>query len=55
MKIKLIELADNDIEVILRSLGKEKASCQSAGLHHLAHEVSDLQARIKSQVPVDVK
>jgi hypothetical protein len=47
-----IELNDKDIDLILRALGKEKASCQNAGFHHLAHMVSDLQARIKSQLPV---
>lgn len=47
-----IELTDKDIELILRALGKEKASCQAHGFHHLAHVVSDLQSRIKSQVPV---
>ena len=47
-----IELTDKDIEIILRALGKEKASAQDAGFHHLAHMVSDIQSRIKSQVPV---
>jgi hypothetical protein len=47
-----IELTDKDIELILRALGKEKASCQNAGFHHLAHMVSDLQSRIKNQIPV---
>jgi len=47
-----IELTDKDIEIILRTLGKEKASTQNAGFHHLSHMVSDLQARIKSQLPV---
>jgi hypothetical protein len=47
-----IELNDKDIELILRALGKEKASCERAGFHHLAHMVSDLQARIKGQLPV---
>jgi hypothetical protein len=46
-----IELNDKDIELILRALGKEKASCQNAGFHHLAHMVSDLQSRIKGQLP----
>jgi len=45
-----IELTDKDIEIILRALGKEKASCQDAGFHHLAHMVSDLQSRIKAQL-----
>jgi len=47
-----IELTDKDVELILRALGKEKASCQNAGFHHLAHMVSDLQSRIKSQAQV---
>jgi hypothetical protein len=47
-----IEITDKDIELILRALGKEKASCQNAGFHHLAHMVSDLQSRIKAQLPV---
>jgi hypothetical protein len=47
-----IELTEKDMELILRALGKEKAFCQNAGFHHLAHMVSDLQARIKSQFPV---
>jgi hypothetical protein len=47
-----IELTDKDIEIILRALGKEKASCQNAGFHHLAHMVSDLQSRIKGQIPM---
>jgi len=47
-----IELTDKDIEIILRALGKEKASCQNAGFHHLAHMVSDLQSRIKGQLPM---
>jgi hypothetical protein len=47
-----IELTEKDIELILRTLGKEKASSQNGGFHHLAHSVSDLQARIKSQIPV---
>jgi hypothetical protein len=47
-----IELNDKDIELILRALGKEKMSNQNAGFHHLAHMVSDLQARIKQQLPV---
>jgi len=47
-----IELTDKDIEIILRALGKEKASCQNAGFHHLAHMVSDLQSRIKGQLPL---
>jgi len=49
-----IELTDKDIELILRALGKEKTSTQNAGFHHLAHMVSDLQARIKKQLPVVV-
>ena len=47
-----IQLTDKDIELILRALGKEKASCQDHGFHHLAHMVSDLQSRIKSQIPM---
>jgi hypothetical protein len=47
-----IELTDKDVELILRALGREKASCQNAGFHHLAHMVSDLQARVKSQAQV---
>lgn len=46
-----IQLTDKDVELILRALGKEKASCQNAGFHHLAHMVSDLQSRIKGQIP----
>ena len=47
-----VELTDKDVELILRALGREKASCENAGFHHLAHMVSDLQARIKSQAQV---
>lgn len=46
-----IELTDKDVEIVLRALGKEKAYCQDAGFHHLAHMVSDLQSRIKGQFP----
>jgi hypothetical protein len=47
-----IELTDKDIEIILRALGNEKASTQEAGFYRLSHSVSDLQARIKGQLPV---
>ena len=47
-----IELNDKDIELILRALGKEKKFCQDSGFHHLSHMVSDLQSRIKSQIPL---
>ena len=47
-----IQLTDKDIEIILRALGKEKTSCQDYGFHHLAHMVSDLQSRIKGQIPM---
>ena len=49
-----IELNDKDIELILRALGKEKKFCQDSGFHLLAHMVSDLQSRIKDQLPLGV-
>jgi hypothetical protein len=54
MDIDIKDLTDKDIEIILRALGKEKAFCENAGFHHLAHMVSDLQAHIKKQLPVVV-
>ena len=47
-----IELTDKDVELILRALGKEKKFCQDSGFYGLSHMHSDLQARIKSQIPV---
>ena len=52
MEIDIKDLTEKDIEIILRALGKEKAFCENAGFHHLAHMVSDLQSRIKAQLPV---
>ena len=49
-----IELNDKDIELILRALGKEKKFCQDSGFYHLAHMVSDLQSRVKSQLPLSM-
>ncbi len=52
MDIDIVDLTEKDIEIILRALGKEKKFCQDSGFHHLAHMVSDLQSRIKGQLPL---
>lgn len=43
-----IELSNEDVELILRALGREKTQLNNGGFYHLAHRASDLQSKIKN-------